>query len=61
MFMSYPLLLIPYVAYNYYKLGQIPQLFKSTVSSFIFQYYFYLCFYYLYNFTVFAVGFILLN
>lgn len=32
MFMSYPLLLVPFVVYNYFKLQQIPTLFKSTVS-----------------------------
>jgi len=32
LFMSYPLLLLPFVVYNYFKLQQIPTLFKSTVS-----------------------------
>jgi hypothetical protein len=31
LFMSYPLLLLPFVVYNYFKLQQIPALFKSTV------------------------------
>lgn len=56
MFMSYPLLLLPYVVYNYIKLQQIPQLFKSTVSVFIFQYYFYLTMYFVHKFAVFGVG-----
>ena len=35
LFMSYPVLLLPYVIYNYYKLQHIPQLFKSTVRPLV--------------------------
>ena len=58
LFLSYPLILLPFVIYNYYKLKKIPALFKSTISAFIFQYYFYLFFYYVYTFAVFIVGLI---
>lgn len=59
LFMSYPIFLLPYVIFNYIKLGKIPQLFKSAVTYFIFQYYFYLTFYYLYNIAVLFTGILL--